>query len=428
MSKIDFLKPNTEEIRHQIRGIMDSYSHEWDLISELTQNAVDAIREGQPEKGRIELHVDAAGKRISVSDNGIGVNPADIERLLRPFGTDKTGKPNQVGEKGVGLKFVIFSSSDFRMETSGPRGACTASIEQASAWVQSANDESLSLDLTKNKSDNQNGTVIKIKAADENHRIFDYSFDELIFLLRTKTALGDTGYVWDTDLNADFKFTYTDKGGKEFSKVLDCKYLLPTEPVKESDTENLDNFKQWVQNQDRSDQEKRMKLLNKLLYTTGKSQKSGREIRYWSCFVPKREYWRKLSQVMGIVFPADDGSAPMDESPGVGFSGGFETSTKGMPTGISIELKPRGSAGYVPNFFIIIDDPALRFDIGRKSVHGRQQGMLREIAYENFREFINITRRYMGGDIDPEIAQWDRYQVFNEVECLPDLNSQRSRL
>jgi hypothetical protein len=99
----------------------------------------------------------------------------------------------------------------------------------------------------------------------------------------------------------------------------------------------------------------------------------------------------------------------------------------GSPTGISIELKPRGSAGYVPNFFIIVDDPSLRFDIGRKSVHGRQQGMLREIAYDNFREFINITRRYMGGDIDPEIAEWDRDQVFEEVDGLPDLGSKRSR-
>jgi hypothetical protein len=313
------------------------------------------------------------------------------------------------------------------MVTSGPRGACTASIEQASAWVRSAGNESLSLDLAQDEPDNQSGTRVEVRVGDDNHRIFDYSFDELIFLLRTKTALGDTCYIWDTPLNADVKFSYIDKGGKESSKVFDCRYSLPIEPIKQSDTENLDDFRQWIQEQDRSDQEKRKKLLNKIVWTKGKSTKSGREIRYWSCFVPKREYWRKLSQGMGIVFPADNGSTPIDESPGVGFSGGFETSTKGMPTGISIELKPRGSAGYVPNFFIIIDDPSLRFDIGRKSVHGRQQGMLREIAYENFREFINTTRRYMGGDIDPEIAQWDRDQVFDEVEGLPDLGSKRSR-
>lgn len=208
--------------------------------------------------------------------------------------------------------------------------------------------------------------------------------------------------------------------------MFDCKYLLPIEAVKASDTENLDDFGEWMRETDRSDQEKRKKLLNKIVWVKAKSQKAGREIRYWSCFVPKREYWRKLSQAFGIVFQTDNG-ATSSEEPGVGFSGGFETSTKGMPTGISIELKPRGSGGYLPNFFIVVDDPSLRFDIGRKSVHGRQQGTLRDVAYAAFREFINTTRRYMGGDIDPELAQWDRDEVFDEVEGLPDLGSKKSR-
>jgi hypothetical protein len=155
--------------------------------------------------------------------------------------------------------------------------------------------------------------------------------------------------------------------------------------------------------------------------------KNNREIRYWSCFVPKREYWSRLSQKAGIIFNVDESGVPLDDKPGVGFAGGFLTSTKGMPTGISIELKPRGSAGYVPNFFMIVDDPSINFDIGRKSIHGRQQGMLREIAYEAFREYINITRRYMGGEIDPDIAEWDRDEVFEEVSGLPDLNSPKSR-
>jgi len=427
MSKVEFLKPHVDEIRHQIRGILDSYSHDWDLLSELAQNAVDAIRQANPVKGHIELHIDAANRRISISDNGIGVNPNDIERLLRPFGTDKGGKPNQIGEKGVGIKFVIFSSSHFRLSTSGDKGACSAEVEQAAAWVASSSDDQLILDLEKTETNEESGTTVEITVADQNHRIFDYSFEEILFVLRIRTALGDTGYIWETPLNADVRLVYTDKGGKEFSRVFDCKYLLPIESTKPADTEDLDDFKKWINEQDRSDQEKRRKLMNKIVWTRGKSQKAGREIRYWSCFVPRREYWRKLSQGMGIVFPPDDSSSLAEETPLVQFSGGFETSTIGMPTGVSIELKPRGSAGYVPNFFMIIDDPTLSFDIGRKSIHGRQQGTLRDIAYENFREFINITRRYMGGDIDIDNAQWDRDQVFDEVDGLPDLGSKKSR-
>jgi hypothetical protein len=310
MSKVDFLKPDTEQIRHQIRGILDSYSHEWDLLSELVQNAVDAIREGKPEKGRIELHVDAAGKRISVSDNGIGVNPGEIEKLLRPFGTDKAGKANQIGEKGVGLKFVIFSSSDFHMRTCGLRGACTAVIEQASAWVQSCSGDPLILDLSQDEPCSENGTQVEVTVADENHRIFDYSFDELIFLMRTKTALGDTGYIWDTPLNADVKFAYTDKGGEEFTKVFDCRYLLPIEPIKQSDTENLDSFKGWLAEQDRTDQEKRKKLMNKIVWTKGKSQKSGRGIPFVEVSKPPENATPRNSSI-GALLSSVGNTIPM---------------------------------------------------------------------------------------------------------------------
>jgi hypothetical protein len=186
-------------------------------------------------------------------------------------------------------------------------------------------------------------------------------------------------------------------------------------------------FKNWLKAADRSDQEKRRKLLNKIVWTQGKKVQSGREIRYWSCFVPRREYWQKLSTAAGVTVDNEPTENPTEEHPGVGFSGGFQTATKGMPTGIAIELKPRGSAGYVPNFFVLIDDPSLRFDIGRKSVHGRQQGLLRQIAYENFREYINNVRRYLGGDIDTETGDWDRDETFAEVDGLPDLNSKKSR-
>lgn len=427
MSKIDFLRPDTEQIRHQIRGILDSYSHEWDLLAELTQNAIDAIRASDVEKGRIELTFDASTKRILLSDNGIGVDPTQVQKLLRPFGTDKTGKANQIGEKGVGLKFVIFSSSHFSLTTGGSQGSCSAVIDGAAAWVESSGSESLALDLDDMADPKQSGTTIEVVLSSSEHPLFDYSFAELQFLLRTKTAIGDTSFIWDEPLKCDVVFTYLDKAGLKSSVAFDCKYLLPTEPLKGVDTEGLDEFDTWLKGGDRSDQEKRRKLLNKIVWTQGKKIQGGREIRYWSCFVPRREYWNKLSSAAGVTIDSEDQEIATYGHLGVSFSGGFQTATKGMPTGIAIELKPRGSAGYVPNFFILIDDPSLKFDIGRKSVHGRQQGLLREIAYQNFREYINNVRKYLGGDIDTEIGDWDRDETFAEVEGLPNLESSNSR-
>ena len=119
-----------------------------------------------------------------------------IEKLLRPFGTGKLGKANQIGEKGVGLKFVIFTSSHFRLETAGEHGACTASIEGASAWVNAASEIPLILELDPLPPPAERFTRVELTIADGNHPLFNYSFNELFFLLRTKTALGDTGHLW----------------------------------------------------------------------------------------------------------------------------------------------------------------------------------------------------------------------------------------
>ncbi len=110
MAQTEFLQPDNEQIRHQIRGVLDSYSHEWDILSELLQNSVDAIREKPLGKGHISLSVDASARSIRVRDNGVGIDPAEIGKLLRPFGTNKANKPRQIGEKGVGLR-VHFESA-----------------------------------------------------------------------------------------------------------------------------------------------------------------------------------------------------------------------------------------------------------------------------------------------------------------------------
>ena len=89
MSGVNFLQPGQKEIRHQIRGILESYTHDWDILAELCQNAVDAIRMADRPRGHIQLRVDGTRGLISCTDNGIGIPPKEFERLLRPFGTDK---------------------------------------------------------------------------------------------------------------------------------------------------------------------------------------------------------------------------------------------------------------------------------------------------------------------------------------------------
>jgi molecular chaperone HtpG len=369
------------------------------------------------------VSIDAPRRVIVFEDNGTGIDPDDLERLLRPFGTDKVGSTNQVGQKGVGLTLVLFSTNQFKIQTRHQNGSAAASVSGARSWVDSGIEDDLLIDYY-DASVASIGTRLELRLSDENHPIWQLSFEDLVYLLRTKTALGDTGHIWGEGLEADFEFVHVDASSKRTAREFDCKYLLPTEGLKSEDSISREEYDKWRLEGDRSDAEKRRKLANKIVYQAGKDYKAGRDIRYWSCFVPNRAVWDKLAAIHGLT----NGSGEADPTPGelitgYTFSGGLYTSSKGMPTGIFLDLKPRGSAGYVPNFFILIEDPSLSFDIGRKAIQTRQQGMLREIGYTQFREYINSAVKYLSGAIDNPDPIYDREELFEEIKSLPDLSS-----
>lgn len=426
--KLSFLTPDTAQIRHQIKGVLESYSHEWDILAELSQNAVDAVVRANPTRGHIVFDINAQHRTIEIRDNGAGIDPSDLLRLLRPFGSDKGGQINQIGQKGVGLTFVLFSTVSFELETHSDKGSASAKVHSARSWADSDDDTELLVELSSIQNSSL-GTTIKIKLADQEAALFNLSFAELTFALRTRTALGSTNFIWGEPLNCDVKFRHVDISGNANEIEFDCNYLLPIEGLKSDDIISVEEYLDWRNEGDRSDAEKRRKLKDRIVYTTGKKYQAGRDIKYWSCFVPNRAVWQKLSDFRGLTDPAaaDELSNGDDMFRGFKFSGGLATSSKGMPTGIFLELKPRGSAGYFPNFFIIVEDPSLSFDIGRKSIQGRQQGMLREIAYEQFREYINDFVKYISGSIDDPDPSYDREELFAEIASIAELGSESSR-
>jgi molecular chaperone HtpG len=423
---VTFLQPDPEQIRHQIRGILDSYSHDWDLLAELAQNAVDAINRQKPVKGHIFIEVDAPNREITIRDNGGGIDPHDLPKLLRPFGSDKMRDPSQIGQKGVGLTFVIFSTSRFELESHHLDGSRKAIIEGARGWVDLEGDQGLTASVDEIEP-GENGLSIKLKIADDKHPIWSLTHAQLEFLLRTRTALGNTAHIWGGTVNCDFTLVHTDLSGEKDAIERECEYMIPVTALPDHGIISVADFQSWLGEKDRDDVEKRRKLKDKVVCNSGKVNQAGRTLNYWACFVPNRAIWRDLSERVGLAVTDPEGEDETEVESEYAFSGGLLTSTKGMPTGISLELKPRGSAGYVPNFFIIIEDPSLSFDIGRKSIQGRQQGMLRDIAYEQFREFVALASKYIGGSIGDGPSPYDREEILEEIKTLPDLNSALSK-
>ena len=105
MEPIDFLmQPSPERIKKEIQNICDSYSHPWDILAELSQNSVDAIRAAASKKAlldhTISIKLDARDRSIEFYDSGIGLPGDKVVDLLAPHGTNKT-------DEGLDRKSVV---------------------------------------------------------------------------------------------------------------------------------------------------------------------------------------------------------------------------------------------------------------------------------------------------------------------------------
>lgn len=100
MELVDFLGFNDDEetvknqlLRQQAVNILDSYHQEWDVLSELFQNAIDAIDENENvDKGLIRFVFDKKNRQISAWDNGVGVDRQRVSQILRLGRTYKNDK------------------------------------------------------------------------------------------------------------------------------------------------------------------------------------------------------------------------------------------------------------------------------------------------------------------------------------------------
>lgn len=421
-----FLTPTINSIRKSIRGIDDSYNNFWDILAELLQNSVDAINKNNNQRGNINIVINAITKTIQVIDDGIGIKAEDIPVLLSPFSTNKENDMDTIGEKGVGLKFVIFQSDKFIMKTrsvNSEKGA-QAIINNAKTWKNSTDKEMLMVNI-KEDDNVPLGTDITVSGIN-NDELFDLSFDNLKFVIRTKTAIGNVLNIFDFVDNINVHLKYTDLNGNTKEDDLPYKYWLPTESLPSKSKIDLDDFSDWLSQDDRSDNEKRNKLKDKVIYKKGTIQHSDvREIKFWLCYVPKRDIWKTISINDNLLTENERNDEEKLATKNLKMHQyGIYTSVKGMPTGITINSPTTGRAGYWGNMFILLEDNQLKFDIGRKSINSAVQTMYQKHLKEIFNKITNIVSKYVAGE--PEMSPnptWVRDDIINEINELPPLRN-----
>ena len=79
-------------------------------IQQVLINLLINARQAMPQGGVVRLRVGtaAAGRRVelSVSDNGVGIAPADLRRIFEPFYSTKK-EPDAGGQGGTGLGLAV---------------------------------------------------------------------------------------------------------------------------------------------------------------------------------------------------------------------------------------------------------------------------------------------------------------------------------
>lgn len=437
MAELEFLQFPVSIIRRSIRDIDSSYRNPWDIYAELAQNAVDAIRKVEfsgEERGCINIEIDSMNRSIIFQDNGCGISKEKLPSLLSLFSSGKDGDNDTVGEKGVGLKFCFFSSSYFEIESSDGITGGKAIIRDARLWKNSTSEDILKLyfeeetGLARGTKITLNDIELNTTDDEESISIFKLSFAQLKNVLRSKTYLGNTNLIWNSDFDEiTINLKYRDYNGLTHEEILNNSYVLPSEVLNKDDAISIDDFEKWLSARDRTDTEKRNKLQGKIIVHRGEYLHNNyRKISFYACFLPSRRDWRKINQAFNLI-PADADESDEEKLQYCLLSSGIYTAIKGMPTGISIDTPNTGNAGYWPNMFMIFQDNALRFDIGRKSIHGKTQTIYQEKAKEVFNTIIKYVTKYTSAvPLTPvSTNRFNRYSVRQDVDRLVELSSNR---
>jgi molecular chaperone HtpG len=171
-----------------------------------------------PREHRIDIAVDASKRSVTVSDTGTGISPDQLPFLLAPHSTDKDSDADLIGEKGVGITYTVFSSNVYRIKTAAIDGSADALIRNAASWKNRTSEEAPAVALTRDTAPVEpRSTGTTVEAADVekfdplDEDLFSQSANVIAYIIRTRTAIGNTGAVFGNPRPAiHVSFTYTD--------------------------------------------------------------------------------------------------------------------------------------------------------------------------------------------------------------------------
>lgn len=131
-------------VKREIKNILDSYVGWFDPFCELIQNSLDAVEEREKEEEpnytpEIFIRIDLKDNKLTVSDNGVGLDEAKFKQFLAPSFSFKSKKKGNRGHKGVGATYLAYGFDYMRISTKTKDFSSSGKIENAKRWLGDEN-------------------------------------------------------------------------------------------------------------------------------------------------------------------------------------------------------------------------------------------------------------------------------------------------
>jgi Histidine kinase-, DNA gyrase B-, and HSP90-like ATPase len=406
----------------EARNVVSSYSHGVDFLAEALQNAADAIdirRRRAPEEdrelvpARIHIAFDCLRRRFSVTDTGIGMSKKDLDLVLTPNVTLKSGREARAGtqrsrgHKGVGLSFLALASNHLQLRTCDGRARFDVVVHGGERWISSDGESAKPMaNATASDPDTELGsetyttvTVAEFDSEDLDDDIFELTLEELVWRLRTVTAVGNTKPLFagvdqlppDEHIDVTIDYTNADrrstKGHRIPYRYASIEELVPT--ARRVDFNKLDDVSEGA----RLLSEVRGKAVR---YAAPWTSASGREIFVYGFAMDGRD----VDQVRANrakhrqFFPAE-------------WQGTF-VATRDMPTRVQLDhdlIQPRA---FRRRLLLVLQDDELQLDVGRKTLTGPTTRMLRSIlkkVWEDDLQRVVSRLQPLGSSPDRELLK-----------------------
>ncbi|MBI4328286.1 MAG: ATP-binding protein [Chloroflexi bacterium] len=448
-----------EQVKTNIRGILDSYHGDWDFLIEMLQNAVDALEEkfdtsatpGQ-EKPQIEIVVDVHMGTVRVTDNGVGLDPDVARRMLAPNFTTKPYRKTDArrslrGHKGVGLTFLAFSTDFFRCYGKKDNNEFAGELHDGRAWVQ---DESGDMGPPKVQPSvfapealrgYSSGASFEVRIGDEELARFGMTWQGWYTVIRTQTAAAfcdlNRLHAWANDAKVSLRLI--DAAGRKVESLMDggdvfpMRFLFPHENLGACDLDGYHRTHQGVTSIPASEKSKYEALyvvwdtdrIEEFLFDKGEIEAGTDRYHFYqytrdqlptiyALFTHSQRVWRDRLDV-GL---SNDRRRRF-------WKPGIQVVTHQMPSGQMIEVYVPFTAGYRDRIYMLVALEDARPDYGRKGFKSDVVAYVQYLANQAISYFVKnrgllrpTSIAHGGTDTDAEAAADRR---LRDASGLPDI-------